>query len=157
MSAAEKFRREGTETADIDLVGLSTQAADAGSIDAPRLARELYGIEGSAKPLHGERNANFLIEGPRGRLILKIAGKLEDLGGIGLQIAALEHLERADPGLPVPHILRAKDGRATVEVGGQTVYAVSVVPGRAMTTVEYSAAQMAQAGVLAARVDRALR
>ncbi|MEX2649945.1 MAG: aminotransferase class III-fold pyridoxal phosphate-dependent enzyme [Alphaproteobacteria bacterium] len=157
MTSAGTAQRIEADTAAIDLIGLATHMAPPAAIDAPRLARELYGLDGESTPLHGERNANYLIRGSKQGLILKVAGALEDLGGVRLQIAALEHLAAIDPTLPVPRVIRARDGRATVEVDGRTVFAVSALPGRSMEAIDFGLDHLRALGVLVARLDRALR
>ncbi|MSP82057.1 MAG: hypothetical protein EXQ94_03745 [Alphaproteobacteria bacterium] len=113
------------------LVGLATRPRNASHELAERLGRDLYGIRGTILPLHGERNENYRVTGKDGRaLTLKLSGAGEDLGGIDLQIAALDHIARHAPELPVPRVIRTTDGRPYVDHAGSRVFAVSVLPGQ---------------------------
>lgn len=85
--------------------------------DAERLVLAQYGIEGRAEALSSERDQNFRIEDPDGqRVLLKVSDPAEKRQVTNLQTAILQHLERADPGLPVPRILPAQDGAAEIEL-----------------------------------------
>jgi Ser/Thr protein kinase RdoA (MazF antagonist) len=85
--------------------------------DAERLARARYGIEGRADALSSERDQNFRIETAAGqRVLLKVSDPAEARQVTNLQTAILQHLERTDPGLPVPRILPARDGAVEIEL-----------------------------------------
>lgn len=162
MSSARPAPSHETDTRSLPLVGLATQMEPIGGIDPRRLARELYGLDGEAVALHGERNDNYRITGADGRsIILKISGALENLAAIDLQIAALDHLAAHAPDLVVPRPVRATDGRATVDLDGKLaghrVFAVTVVPGRPLESVDYGLDLLAEVGAAMARLDRALR
>jgi len=89
---------------------------------AAAVASRLFGITGRAVPLEGERDRNFLIEGPDGRFALKVANPAEDPELLDMGQQALQHLAGADPGLPVPRVVRSLDGAlsAVAAVGGRT-------------------------------------
>src|SRR3712207_4770938 len=93
-----------------DLIALSTASKLVTPDTAAELAREIYGLDGEVEPLPGERSENFLIRSPERALILRISGTQEDREGVGLQIAALDHIAIQDPSLPVPREI----GRAHV-------------------------------------------
>lgn len=85
--------------------------------DAERLVLDHYGIEGRADALSSERDQNFRIETAGGqRVLLKVSDPAEERQVTHLQTAMLQHLEQADPGLPVPRILPARDGAAEIEL-----------------------------------------
>ncbi|MFE0755456.1 phosphotransferase [Inquilinus sp. NPDC058860] len=89
--------------------------------DAERLVRARWRIEGRAEALSSERDQNFRIETAAGRrVLLKIADPAEDRQVTNFQTELLLHLERADPGLPAPRILRALDGTAEIRIGAGT-------------------------------------
>ncbi|MCJ7726280.1 MAG: 2-amino-4-hydroxy-6-hydroxymethyldihydropteridine diphosphokinase [Acidimicrobiia bacterium] len=128
--------------------------------EAAAIALGLYGIEGEAFPLEGERDRNFLVDSDRGRFSLKVANPAQDPALLDMQQAALEHLALADPDLPVPRaVLTSAGGRV-----GFTERADAVVPVRMQTFLEgarmpdgYStpASRRSLAGLLA-RLDGAL-
>lgn len=85
--------------------------------DAERLVLDNYGIEGRAEALSSERDQNFRIEDAAGRrVLLKVSDPAEERQVTNLQTAMLQHLERVDPGLPVPRILQARDGAVEIEL-----------------------------------------
>jgi 4-aminobutyrate aminotransferase-like enzyme/Ser/Thr protein kinase RdoA (MazF antagonist) len=65
------------------------------------IARELFGVEGSARDLGSERDQTFMIEGPGGGGVLKISNLGEDPASLDIEVAALLHVEASDPELPV--------------------------------------------------------
>jgi 4-aminobutyrate aminotransferase-like enzyme len=140
------------------LVGLATRPRGVSRDLALRLARERWGLEGEADPLHGERNENYRIVGRDGRaLILKLSGAGEDMGGVELQIAALAHLARVGPDLPVPRVIPTRDGRTSVDHEGVRVFAVSVLPGRPLDELANAGSLLGPLGALIAEVGRGLR
>ncbi|WP_342235391.1 phosphotransferase [Inquilinus sp. OTU3971] len=86
--------------------------------EAGRLVRARWGIEGRAEALSSERDQNFRIETAAGRrVLLKIADPAEDRQVTNFQTELLLHLERADPELPAPRILRTPEGATEIEIG----------------------------------------
>ncbi len=156
MATARKA--DDRATRELPLVGLATQSAPIAGVDARELARELYGIDGEPRALHSERNDNYRVRGQDGRaLILKLSGAGEDLGGIDLQIAALDHIARHAPDLPVPRVIRTRDGESRVDREGARVFAVSVLPGGPLVERADQRDLLRPAAVLVGRVSRALR
>lgn len=80
---------------------------------------EHWGLSGELTPLHGERDRNFRVDGPHGRLLIKVHHPADDAGVLELQAAALAHVRRADPGLPVPQVVPTGSGESWVEVAGR--------------------------------------
>ena len=87
--------------------------------DPPRLpasrlqaiAKKHFNISGSLKFLEGERDQNCHITGADGRqYVLKISGASEDPSVIDFQIKALLHIERTDPTIQVPRVVRGENG-----------------------------------------------
>src|SRR5579864_4195985 len=60
-------------------------------IDAARIARELYGIDATAKRLNGEFDDNFQLSGTS-EYILKVMREGCDRAFVEMQIAAMEHI-----------------------------------------------------------------
>ena len=75
------------------------------------IAEKYFGIRGTLKNLEGERDQNCRISSTDGRqYVLKISGARENPAVVDFQIQALLHIERTDPAMPVPRIVRGKDG-----------------------------------------------
>ena len=70
-----------------------TSVLPAFSIDeATRIVSNLYGIEGSLRPLNGERDLNYLVTGDSSRFVFKIANQDETYGMLECQHQALKRL-----------------------------------------------------------------
>lgn len=82
------------------------------SLDDARLAVEdVYGLSGTVKRLSSERDETFLFTRADGTdFVLKIANPAEDPAALEFQDGALLHLEAAAPTVPVPRLVRTKDG-----------------------------------------------
>lgn len=126
------------------------------------LARERYGLEADATRLTGERDENFkLVTRDRGRFVLKAANPAESAEVADLQIAALLHLERTDPWLPCPRVLRTLDGDTQVRFRDgngleRTARIVTYLPGRLLGETTRTCGQRAACGRLGGRLARAL-
>ena len=69
--------------------------------EVARIAADVFGVEGTASDLGSERDETFLIDdGGRGAVI-KISNLGEDPAVLDLERAAIEHIVRIDPDLPV--------------------------------------------------------
>lgn len=129
---------------------------------ATGFARDLFGIEGSAKQLYGERDQNFRITPAQGPgIILKILSPTELESAVDFQIAALEHIRAMDPALPVPRVCRTVSGAAydfVRDAAGvaHMVRALEFQPGRVMDDVEPTPGLLRDVGGQLARLDRAL-
>jgi 4-aminobutyrate aminotransferase-like enzyme/Ser/Thr protein kinase RdoA (MazF antagonist) len=73
--------------------------------EAAAIAAELFGLEGVATDLGSERDQTFLVVGPRGEGVIKISNLGEDPATLELEAAAIAHVMRVDPGLPVACLL----------------------------------------------------
>ena len=105
-----------------------------GTQDAERLARSLYGLTASARPLPSERDQNFHLATDEGPFVLKIAGASERPEVLDLQNAALAWLARKAPSLPLPRVRPAAGGAAVAQVDGpdgarHLVRALTYLPG----------------------------
>lgn len=111
------------DTGPRSLVGLSGTAVAPDLLDhaapavtsaqAAELAAEIFGVCGDVQWLSAEKDANFRITPAKGPpVLLKITNAAEDRGVTEMQTAALMHLGRVDPTLPVPHIRPTLTGRA---------------------------------------------
>lgn len=130
---------------------------------AVALAREEFGIEVRATRLTGERDENFRLRALDGaEYVLKIANPEEQPEITDLANAALLHLEKADPGLPCPRVMRSRDGRTHVRYPDEngkerTARVLTYLPGEPLRTVERTQRQRIACGILGARLAKALR
>src|SRR5437660_10959413 len=79
--------------------------------EAVRLARELYGLEASARALPAEYDDNFHLtsaEGPA--FVLKVMHPARERSFIDLQCRALTHLAQRAPQLPLPRVTPNRSG-----------------------------------------------
>lgn len=65
------------------------------------IARELFGVDGPARDLGSERDQTFMIDAPGGGGVVKISNLGEDPASLDIEVAALLHIEAADPELPI--------------------------------------------------------
>src|SRR5260370_41355649 len=74
--------------------------------EAVRLARELYGIEATARALPGEYDDNFhLTSGDGHAFVLKVMHPAREQSFIDMQSGALQHLAQRAPQLPLPRVI----------------------------------------------------
>ena len=108
---------------------------------AARIARESFGIDGTAEPLPSERDQNFLLtNGSGARQVLKIANACERRELLDAQQAALAHVAGRTRLCPRP--LPALDGATITSVKGDDgrthfVWAVTHVDGRPLGTLPH--------------------
>jgi 4-aminobutyrate aminotransferase-like enzyme/Ser/Thr protein kinase RdoA (MazF antagonist) len=82
---------------------------------AARIARDHFGIAGTATPLPSERDQNFLVETSTGnRTVIKIANANESRAMLEAQQAAIRHVGNRHA--LVPTVIAAKTGGTLVEV-----------------------------------------
>jgi 4-aminobutyrate aminotransferase-like enzyme len=130
---------------------------------ARRALRDAFGIDGVLTPLAGERDENFRVgAADGGSFLFKISNPADGRAIIDMQTAALAHIERVDPGLPVMRTLPAAAGDTWTEADGPdgrayplrlfTFLPGHVAPGATLTTPAISSF-----GQVTARLGRALR
>ncbi len=73
--------------------------------EAAAIAADLFGLSGDAQDLGSERDQTFLIAGRGGDGVVKISNLGEDPASLELEAAAIAHVLRVDPGLPVARLL----------------------------------------------------
>ncbi|HEX5578659.1 MAG TPA: phosphotransferase, partial [Candidatus Limnocylindria bacterium] len=136
------------------------------TLDASRameVARELFGVAPtSAEPLVSERDQNFLVaEADGARWVLKVSNAAEDPGVVAMEVAAVEHVARLDPALPVPRARPTRQGDlvASLPDGAAThlVRLLPFLPGRTAAPGELDATAVRGIGQVAARLGLALR
>lgn len=129
---------------------------------AVAVARDRYGLNVHATRMTGERDENFRLSAADGaEYVLKIAHPAEDPTVTELPTAALLHLERTDPALPCPRVLRARSGDAQVqfvdETGrARTARVLTYLPGKLLGSSARSRQQRRSCGRVAGRLTQAL-
>ncbi len=84
---------------------------------ASQILAERFGLSGDLTPLGSERDQNFSVVTAGGeRFVLKISNPAESATVLDFQAQALLHVAQQAPGMPVPHIVPAKDGRPLVRI-----------------------------------------
>jgi 4-aminobutyrate aminotransferase-like enzyme len=130
---------------------------------ARQVLRESFGVTGSLTALAGERDQNFRVDTAGGeRFLFKISNPADTRPILGMQTAALRHIEQVDPGLPVMRVIPAATGEPWAEVPGPDgreypVRLFTFLPGRAMAAADLSTTAIRSIGQATARLGRALR
>lgn len=128
---------------------------------AADIARKHFGLTGQITALYSERDQNFRIRGA-GDWVLKIANEMEAPDLIDAQVAALDHLARTAPDIPLPKVRRTADGAGLRLVAGQgearhATFAVSYLPGRIASDCALGPDDFHAIGAMIARVERGMR
>src|SRR5215831_19332246 len=85
--------------------------------EAAQLAREVYGLEATARALPGEYDDNFHLTAAYGRaFVLKVMHPARERSFIDLQCKALVHLAERAPQLPVPRVQPNRNGELFAEI-----------------------------------------
>ena len=131
---------------------------------ARRMLREGFGVESSSlRPLAGERDQNFRVDTVDGqRFLFKISNPADEEPILAMQAAALLHIERVDPGLPVMRGLPTTAGGSWLEVAGpeSRVYPARLftfLPGQVTANTALTTKAIWSHGQITARLGRALR
>jgi 4-aminobutyrate aminotransferase-like enzyme/Ser/Thr protein kinase RdoA (MazF antagonist) len=131
---------------------------------ARQILRNRFGVESSAlTPLAGERDQNFRVDTADGRrLLFKISNPADGLSIVGMQAAALRHIERVDPGLPVMRVVPDTVGESWAEVRGPDgrtypVRLFTFLPGKVTANTALTTPAIRSFGQTVARLGRALR
>ncbi|KTT33083.1 phosphotransferase [Pseudomonas rhizoryzae] len=127
------------------------------------LIRRLYGVDGSVDILLGERDQNCCLETATGeRYVVKISNPSESQAVVDFQIAALDHIFRVAPTLPVPRVVRTLGGQARDIVvladGSSTcVRMLTYLDGVQIRDTRRTATQRRAMGTFLAELNLALR
>ena len=109
--------------------------------EAARLARELFGLEGSARSLPGEYDDNFQLTASDGRAyVLKVMHVGRERPFVDMQCRALQHLARRAPHLAVPRVCPTRSGEAFKNVrvadgSERLVWLLTFLPGTVLAEV----------------------
>lgn len=125
------------------------------------LARELmqrhWGLEAQALlPLSSERDCNYRVDAGDARFVLKLANQAEPTAVTRLQTAALLHVEKAAPGLPVPRIRPTLAAAAEAAHEGSTLRLLTWLDGLPLAQAARSRAQRTNIAQTHARLALAL-
>jgi Ser/Thr protein kinase RdoA (MazF antagonist) len=143
------------DTLDAPFVPLDADAARA-------IAAQRYGLEPTGvRRFDTERDDTFRLTTDRGTFVLKVANPVDDPELIAMQGLALQHVERVDPEVPVPRIVRDVDGTTQSLVAGaegepRVVRLLTFMPGRTLDYPSTTAAQRESLGRTIGRLSRAL-
>ncbi len=136
---------------------------------AVRLARDLYGLSVTARPLPSERDQNFhLISDDGQAYVLKIANADEHLEVLDLQNQAMMHVTRLEDKPETcqtfcPEVLSSLEGNLTTSVDGQDgvshfVRLLTWLPGKPLALVKpHDADLLVSLGRFYGRLDRLLQ
>jgi 4-aminobutyrate aminotransferase-like enzyme/Ser/Thr protein kinase RdoA (MazF antagonist) len=129
-----------------------------------RILRDRFGVEASSlAPLAGERDQNLRVDTADGRrLLFKISNPADGLSTVEMQAAALRHIERVDPGLPVMRVVPDTVGESWAEVRGPDARTYPVrlftfLPGRVTANTALTTQAIRSFGQTTARLGRGLR
>ena len=132
--------------------------------EAVRLARELYGIEATARALPGEYDDNFHLNGADGRaFVLKVMHPARERSFIDLQCRALTHLAQRAPQLPLPRVTPNRSGElftSIVAADGSTrlVWLLTFLHGKVLAEVRpHSPELLGNLGRFLGEMDAALQ
>lgn len=130
--------------------------------DAARVARDVFGVTGSAAPLRSERDLNFAIAAADGASwVLKVSNSAEDRHVVEMENGAMTHVARVDPSVPVPVLHPARSGEALAEIQDEgathLVRLVSMLPGALLDVTDLDERRLRELGRMLARLGRALR
>jgi 4-aminobutyrate aminotransferase-like enzyme/Ser/Thr protein kinase RdoA (MazF antagonist) len=123
--------------------------------DVRRLLGTHFGVTATGiVPLAGERDQNFRVDD---RYVLKITNPADGQDVLDMQVQALRHIERADPGLPVMRVLPGEPVVSGEDGRDYPVRLYRFLPGHATVPAERTPALLRGYGEVTARLGQALR
>ncbi|RDI57926.1 phosphotransferase [Microvirga subterranea] len=144
-------------------VSLATAVPDLSAQEAEQIAADLYGLDAVASELKGERDRNFHLRTQDERhYVLKVSNPAEDVQVTHFQTQALLHVEDRDGTLPVPRVIRTREGRAEALLARsgaepRIVRILTYLQGEPLHRAPHSSAQRRNLGACLARLDLALQ
>ena len=129
--------------------------------EAEAIAREVFGISGTATPLGSNQETNLRLRAAGQSYVLKIANPAFGAEVLDLQNRAMQHVDRARTGLVVPLPVTSLEGSdlVVVPIGGRDhhVRLLTFVEGEMFSDAGYLGdAVLGRFGALAARLSGAL-
>jgi 4-aminobutyrate aminotransferase-like enzyme/aminoglycoside phosphotransferase (APT) family kinase protein len=123
--------------------------------------RGQFGLSGDLAALDGERDQNFRLSASDKVCVVKVCNPAEGFALATAQLAALRHIERVDPSLPVPRVVAPLSGELVgrIEHGGRNfpLMVLHWLPGSVMGDSEYSPGHYLSLGKVIGRLTRSLR
>jgi 4-aminobutyrate aminotransferase-like enzyme/Ser/Thr protein kinase RdoA (MazF antagonist) len=127
---------------------------------AAGIARSVFGLDGDAMPLEGERDRNFRLDTADGSFVLKVGNPADAPGTVEMQVLAMEHALLADPTLPIARPRRTLEGRPTGSIAidrvDHAVQLVELIDGVPLPHAPSTPATRRSIGAVVARLDQAL-
>jgi 4-aminobutyrate aminotransferase-like enzyme/Ser/Thr protein kinase RdoA (MazF antagonist) len=131
--------------------------------EAARLAREIYGLDVTAKSLPGEYDDNFQLIAPdNSEFVLKVMHPARERSFIDMQCQSLQHLASSAGNIPLPRVVPAQSGRFFTEITSsdgisRLVWMLTFVPGTVLANVRpHSDELLHSLGHLLGTIDSAL-
>lgn len=143
--------------------GLAAQFQPTPTDEAQAMLRDRYGIEAALRRLTTEKDDTFLASAEDGsKFVLKMANPDENPQEVALQADALEHIATRDPGLPVPRLVRCRQGAPWlrhIDTHSQvrTVHLLSFLPGSLLDGLATTPNQRRLCGRMLARLRLSLK
>jgi hydroxylysine kinase len=128
-------------------------------LDADRLLtllRAHWGLEGRLAALTSERDLNHRLDTATGRFVVKLANPAEPPEMTDFQTAALLYVAAADPGLPTPRVIPAKDGRHILPLPEGALRVLTWCEGTPVANLPRGGALAGATGAALARLTAAL-
>jgi 4-aminobutyrate aminotransferase-like enzyme/Ser/Thr protein kinase RdoA (MazF antagonist) len=142
----------------------SRVARPIGVEEAARLARDLYGLDVTAKSLPGEYDDNFhLLTGDGAQYVLKVMHPARERAFIDLQCQALQHLAKHAQGVMLPRVEHTPGGDLQTEIKAadgakRLVWLLTFVPGTVLANVyPHSEELLRSLGRLLGTIDSGLQ
>lgn len=142
---------------------LDERAPDVDCLAAAQILKHHWGLAGTATLLRSERDRNFLVATNDGRrLVLKVSNSAEPDAVVDFENAAMSHMLRHQPVLPIPRLVATADGSLSAEVIApdgrrHLTRLLTVVEGTAADDVELRDGFAADLGRVCALAARGLR
>jgi Ser/Thr protein kinase RdoA (MazF antagonist) len=113
---------------------------------------EHWGIEARLERLDTERDDTFRA----GEVLLKVAHPNDDPVLIQMQSAAMAHVQRTDPGIPIQRVVPTRAGGLHAVVSGRVARVLTWLDGDEVDDGELPAGFFTEAGRMLGRLNRAL-
>jgi 4-aminobutyrate aminotransferase-like enzyme/Ser/Thr protein kinase RdoA (MazF antagonist) len=142
---------------------LTTAPPGLSTAEAEEIAHREFGIRGEAHPLSSERDQNFRLRTSDGeQFALHIANPADSPAVIDLQARALLHILAAAPVLPVPRVIRTREGGLQAAIASRdglprAVWVISYCTGVGLNTVVVTSQVRRLLGTALGTLDAALR
>ena len=125
------------------------------------IARDLFGLHGTAHLLVSERDQNARISTANGDFVLKVANGGEPPSASQLQVAVLSHIANTDPSIPVPRVIPTLGGQILGSWPGKderhVIRCVTHLPGDPMAGSPHRPTLLTSLGRTAGRLSRCLQ